>query len=62
MAAWLATQGHHVNRKRVQRLMRLLGMAAISMARRSARLSCRAFVPKNHFRPRRVEDTPPSST
>jgi hypothetical protein len=24
MAAWLATQGHHVNRKRVQRLMRLL--------------------------------------
>ena len=29
MAAWLATQGHHVNRKRVQRLMRLLGLAAI---------------------------------
>ena len=28
MAAWLATQGHHVNRKRVQRLMRLLGLAA----------------------------------
>src|SRR6186997_1833476 len=25
MAAWLATQGHRVNRKRVQRLMRLLG-------------------------------------
>jgi len=24
MATWLATQGHHVNRKRVQRLMRLL--------------------------------------
>src|SRR2546430_5537258 len=29
MAAWLATQGHRVNRKRVQRLMRLLGQAAI---------------------------------
>src|SRR5436305_10638005 len=29
MAAWLATQGHAVNRKRVQRLMRLLGLAAI---------------------------------
>src|SRR3954465_7001811 len=29
MAAWLATQGHRVNRKRVQRLMRLLALAAI---------------------------------
>src|SRR2546423_8717218 len=29
MAAWLATQGHRVNRKRVQRLMQLLGLAAI---------------------------------
>jgi putative transposase len=29
MAAGLATQGHLVNRKRVQRLMRLLGLAAI---------------------------------
>ena len=29
MAAWLATQGHLVNRKRVQRLMRLLGLVAI---------------------------------
>jgi transposase InsO family protein len=29
MAAWLATQGHRVNGKRVQRLMRLLGLAAI---------------------------------
>src|SRR5438128_4207695 len=29
MAAWLATQGHVVNRKRVQRLMQLLGLAAI---------------------------------
>src|SRR5947209_10034006 len=29
MAAWLATQGHVVDRKRVQRLMRLLGLAAI---------------------------------
>src|SRR5437016_9181860 len=29
MAAWLATQGHLVNRKRVRRLMRLLGLAAI---------------------------------
>jgi putative transposase len=29
MAAWLATQGHVVNRKRVQRLMRVLGLVAI---------------------------------
>ena len=29
MAAWLETQGHRVNRKRVQRLMRLLGLTAI---------------------------------
>ena len=29
MAAWLVTQGHVVNRKRVQRLMRLLGLVAI---------------------------------
>src|ERR1700721_161180 len=29
MAAWLATQGPRVHRKRVQRLMRLLGLAAI---------------------------------
>jgi putative transposase len=29
MAAWLATQGHIVNRKRVQRLMRVLALVAI---------------------------------
>jgi putative transposase len=29
MAAWLATQGHTVNRKRVQRLMQLMGLVAI---------------------------------
>ena len=29
MAAWLATQGHPVNRKRVQRLMRVMGLVAI---------------------------------
>src|SRR5437868_13626745 len=29
MAAWLATQGHRVNRKRVQRLIRLMGLVAI---------------------------------
>jgi putative transposase len=29
MAAWLASQGHVVNRKRVQRLMRLAGLVAI---------------------------------
>src|ERR1700687_6200349 len=29
MAAWLATQGHFVNRKRVRRLMRLAGLVAI---------------------------------
>ena len=29
MAAWLATQGHVVNRKRVERLMRLAGLVAI---------------------------------
>ncbi len=29
MAAWLATQGHRVNRKRVRRLMRLMGLVAV---------------------------------
>jgi len=29
MAAWLATQGHVVNRKRVRRLMRLIGLVTI---------------------------------
>ena len=29
MVAWLTTQGHPVNRKRVQRLMRLMGLVAI---------------------------------
>ena len=29
VAAWLATQGHVVNRKRVRRLMRLMGLVAI---------------------------------
>jgi putative transposase len=33
MAAWLATQGHPVNRKRVQRLMRLMGLVAIGSCR-----------------------------
>src|SRR5208337_1845915 len=29
MVAWLATQGHLVNRKRVQRLMRVMGLVAV---------------------------------
>jgi putative transposase len=29
IAAWLATRGHEVNRKRVQRLLRILGLEAI---------------------------------
>src|SRR4051812_49680272 len=29
MAAWLAAQGHRVNRKRGQRLMRLLALAGV---------------------------------
>ena len=29
MTAWLRTQGHQVNRKRVQRLMRAMGLEAI---------------------------------
>ena len=32
MTAWLATQGHVINRTRVQRLIRLLGLAAIHPA------------------------------
>jgi len=32
MVAWLRTQGHCVNRKRVQRLMRILGLAAMAPA------------------------------
>jgi hypothetical protein len=34
--AWLATQGHVVNRKRVQRLMRLAGLVAIYQRRTRA--------------------------
>ena len=30
MVVWLRTQGHSVNRKRVQRLMRILGLAAMA--------------------------------
>ena len=30
MAVWLRTQRHSVNRKRVQRLMRILGLAAMA--------------------------------
>ena len=29
MTAWLQRQGHRVNRKRIQRLMRLMGLMAI---------------------------------
>src|SRR6186997_1551462 len=36
MAAWLATQGHAVNRKRVRRLMRLLGWRRFTSARTPA--------------------------
>jgi len=39
MAAWLATQGHRVNRKRVQRLMRLLGLAAIYQRPNTSKLA-----------------------
>ena len=49
MAAWLATQGHHVNRKRVQRLMRLLGLAAIYQRRQSR--SASRFRRSRHNRP-----------
>jgi len=37
MAAWLRGQGHHVNRKRVQRLMRLMGIEAIYRRPRTTR-------------------------
>jgi putative transposase len=30
MVVWLGAQGHPVNRKRVQRLMRILGLAAMA--------------------------------
>src|SRR5438309_6702425 len=36
MTAWLATQGHRVNRKRVRRLMRLMGLVAITSLRTPA--------------------------
>src|SRR5438477_6105832 len=42
MAAWLATQGHGVNRKRVRRLMRLMGLVAIYQPRTRARQPQRA--------------------
>ena len=37
MAAWLQTQGHTVNRKRVQRLMQRMGLAAIYQRPRTSR-------------------------
>jgi putative transposase len=37
MTAWLQTQGHVVNRKRVQRLMRLMGIEAIYQRPRTSR-------------------------
>ena len=37
MAAWLGTQGHTVNRKRVKRLMQLMGLAAIYQRPRTSR-------------------------
>jgi putative transposase len=39
MAAWLQTQGHMVNRKRVQRLMRLMGLEAIYQHPHTSRLA-----------------------
>src|SRR5215813_2975119 len=39
MAAWLATQGHRVNRKRAQRLMRRLGLAAIYQRPNTSKLA-----------------------
>jgi putative transposase len=37
MTAWLQTQGHSVNRKRVQRLMQRMGLAAIYQRPRTSR-------------------------
>jgi putative transposase len=37
LAAWLRTQGHTVNRKRVKRLMQLMGLAAIYQRPRTSR-------------------------
>src|SRR5258708_25062805 len=37
MTAWLQTQGHGVNRKRVQRLMQRMGLAAIYQRPRTSR-------------------------
>ena len=37
MTAWLQTQGHMVNRKRVQRLMQLMGLEAIYQRPRTSR-------------------------
>jgi len=39
MAAWLATQGHVVNRKRVRRLMRLAGLVAIYQRPNTSKLA-----------------------
>src|SRR5213080_4574687 len=39
MAAWLATQGHLVNRKRVRRLMRLAGLVAIYQRPNTSKLA-----------------------
>jgi putative transposase len=43
MAAWLATQGHVVNRKRVRRLMRIAGLVAIFQRPNTALTPSRAY-------------------
>ena len=44
MTAWLQRNGHHVNHKRVERLMRLMGLAAIYSRRRSRKSGRESYV------------------
>jgi putative transposase len=41
LAAWLGTQGHPVNRKRIKRLMQLMGLAAIYQRPQKSTVRCR---------------------
>jgi putative transposase len=55
MTAWLQTQGHAVNRKRVQRLMQRMGLAAIYQRPRTSRPASAHRIYPYLLRGRRIE-------
>jgi putative transposase len=62
MAAWLATQGHVVNRKRVRRLMRLLGLVAIYPRPNTSKPAAAHKIYPQAFRSGGTESSNPASS